>query len=74
MLFVSCVSLTSNPVLCYIDSTIAPCRRMLTYFAPPSFRITKDAIKQMGNDELKEFPLVCSLNGMFHIRYLRPKY
>lgn len=32
-------------------------RRCLSYFAPPEFRIKKEDIKNMGADELKEFPL-----------------
>ena len=44
-----------------IESMSFPFRRTLSYFAPPKFRITKDAIKQMGSDELKEFPLVRNL-------------
>ncbi|KAJ7387408.1 ATPase morc2 [Desmophyllum pertusum] len=32
-------------------------RRCLCYFAPPSFRVKKDDIKEMGTDELREFPL-----------------
>ncbi|XP_020613915.1 MORC family CW-type zinc finger protein 2A-like [Orbicella faveolata] len=32
-------------------------RRCLCYFAPPSFRIKKDEIKEMSTAELREFPL-----------------
>lgn len=33
-------------------------RRCLCYFAPPSFKISKEDIKEMGTEELREFPLV----------------
>lgn len=32
-------------------------RRCLCYFAPPSFQISKEDIKEMGTEELREFPL-----------------
>lgn len=32
-------------------------RRCLCYFAPPSFKISKEDIKEMGTEELREFPL-----------------
>lgn len=32
-------------------------RRCLSFFAPPDFRITKESIKEMDLDELKDFPL-----------------
>ena len=34
------------------------CRRCMLFFAPPEFKITKENIKKMSNEELSEFPLV----------------
>lgn len=33
-------------------------RRCLSFFTPPHYRITKESIKEMDLNELKEFPLV----------------
>lgn len=46
----------------YRQDLFFPCRRCLSYFAPPEFRIKKEDIKNMGADELKEFPLVCCVS------------
>ena len=54
----------------HVLTNCLPCRRCLCYFAPPSFQIKKDEIKEMSTAELRDFPLVRNTSTQYDLQLL----